>query len=437
MRYTFLFLFVFSNIVCSYGQEWAVKLDSVLKIIAKDELFDGQVLIAEHGNIVFDKAYGHLSDGTAITCTTPLAVKSITKGFTAAAILNLAQEGKLNLSDEVSVYIPNWPYKGMTIRHLLSMSSGLPNFLEKAIEFADTTKYMTNQDIIKLIVAHPVAVRPSGYYYKYQNSNYITLAAIIENISGKSYTDYIIENLFKPLKLEHTYLEDLTSNEKQADGDTFYAPYGDGNLHSTAEDLFRFEQSFYGNDILRKTYVDSTFQKTRLHDGSLSKYGLGWWVIDNQPKTEYYILGDGPNIRASIQRFPDTHSTLIFIHNVSGRNWHDVYWVVRNIWYGNEFKMPVKSDLSRYDIDIKLYDNYVGSYLSKGFGLLHVTKEDDKLYVRPDPIPGKEELIPSSDTTFYFADKSVEWEFFLNEDGSVKGFGFKGKPETIGIKQNK
>jgi hypothetical protein len=112
-----------------------------------------------------------------------------------------------------------------------------------------------------------------------------------------------------------------------------------------------------------------------------------------------------------------------------------VYWVVRNIWLGDDFTMPVERDFSKYDIDTKLYEKYIGSYLSKGFGLLHITVENSKLYVRPDPIPGKELLIPSSDTTFYFSDKSVEWEFFLNEDGSVKGLGFKGKPETMGTKQ--
>jgi len=435
MKYKLVFLFVLLMIESGYSQEWTVKLDSVLTIIAKDELFHGQVLIAEQGKIVFSEAYGKLSDGTSITQKTPLAVKSITKAFTSLAILKLAQEGNLNLSDEVSAHIPDWPYKDMTVRHLLSMSSGLPNFLEQAVQFGDTTTYMTNQDIIKLIVDHPVEVRPAGHFYNYQNSNYITLATIIENVSGKSYTDYIRENIFKPLQLDHTHLEDLTSHDKRANSDTFYAPNGDGNLHSTAEDLFRFEQSFYNNDIIEQPYIDSTFSKTLLHDGSLSKYGLGWWVIDDQPKIEYYILGDGPNIRASIQRFPETHSTLIYVHNFSGRHWRDVYWVVRNIWYGNDFKMPAKEDISAYAIDTKLYDNYIGSYLSKGFGLLHVTADDGKLYVRPNPIPGKEELIPSSDTTFYFGDKSVEWEFFLNEDGSVKGFGFKGKPETMGTKQ--
>jgi hypothetical protein len=174
----------------------------------------------------------------------------------------------------------------------------------------------------------------------------------------------------------------------------------------------------------------------RLTDGSLSKYGLAWWIIDDVPQTEYYIIGDGPNKRASIQRYPDSNSTLIFIHNFSGRYWKDVYWVVRNIWFGDEFTMPEKKEeLTEYEMDINLYKKYVGRYLTPRFGLLHITEENGKLYLRPDPIPGKEELVPSSDTTFYFKDQSVEWQFFIDDKGNVKGFGSKGRPESMGERQ--
>ncbi|HKK12524.1 MAG TPA: serine hydrolase [Flavobacteriaceae bacterium] len=437
MRHFLFFSFFLFSIINSYAQKWTVELDSVLTLLAREEMFHGQVLIVEKGQVVFHKAYGTLPNQNQqpITAHTPLAVKSITKGFTAMATLKLAQEGKLNLSDKVQAYFPDWPYKGITIKQLLSMTSGLPDFITKAIQVGDTAKYMTNQDIVKLVSENPIEVRRPGHVYDYKNSNYITLAALIEKVSGQSYSKYIIQNIIKPLGLKNTYLEDLTSHTKNVNADNFYAPYGDGNLHSTATDLYRFEQSFYGNEILSQASIDSTFTKTTLADGTLSKYGLGWWIIDEPDHREYYILGDGPNIRASIQRYPDTQSTLIYIHNFSGRYWHDVYWAVRNIWLGNKYTMPTKNEISEYNIDKELYAKYVGSYVSKGFGLLHITVEEGKLYVRPDPIPGKELLIPSSDTTFYFSDKSVEWEFFLNDDGSVKGFGFKGKPESMGIKQ--
>ena len=422
--------------VC-WGQDWKQELDSVLTILEEDALFDGQVLIAEGGEVVFYNAYGHLPEGnTRIAKDTPLAVKSVTKAFTAAAILTLEQEGKLNLNDEVQGYLPGWPYRGITIRQLLSMTSGLPDFLEQAVHMGDTTEFMSNRGIVDLVSRYPVEVNPPGEAYDYQNSNYITLAAIVEHLSGMAYEDYVAKSIFGPLNLEHTYLEDLTRNASAVNGDNFYAPSGEGNLYSTAGDLFKFEQAFYHGVLLSMDNTRATFTKTRLHDGSTSKYGLAWWVMDEGPEEEYYILGDGPNIRASIQRYPETRSTLIYIHNVTGRYWKDVYWVVRNIWFGDQYTMPVPPEtLERHAIDTSLYAAYVGSYLTPGFGLLHITQEHGKLYLRPDPIPGKEELVPSSDTTFYFRDQSVEWEFFLDPEGNVIGFGSRGQPGTMGPPQ--
>ena len=432
--YFIIFVFILSN---SYAQKWKQQLDSVLTIIEKDELFHGQILIAEQGKIVFNKSYGKLpKQDTPITNKTPLAVKSITKAFTAAAVLNLEQEGKLNLSDEVQVYFSKWPYDGVAIKHLLTMTSGLPNFIEMAVNKGDTTKYMENLDIVDFVSEYHVNVETPGMRYNYQNSNYITLAALVEKISGMPYEDYVSKKIFQPLELNNTYFQDLSHASEEVDGDNFYAPSGDGNLYSAAEDLYRFEQSFYDDKILSEKNIKNTFSKTLLADGSLSTYGLAWWVIDEATQKEFYILGDGPNKRASIQRYPDSNSTLIYIHNFSGRYWKDVYWAVRNIWMGNEFLMPeAQYEPTEYIIDPDLYDKYVGSYLTPGFGLLHISAENEKLYLRPDPIPGKEELVPSSDTTFYFKDQSVEWQFFLNDQGKVKGFGSKGKPESMGEKQ--
>lgn len=429
-----IIVFILSN---AYAQKWKQQLDSVLTIIEKDELFHGQILIAEQGKIVFNKSYGKLpNQDTPITTKTPLAVKSITKAFTAAAVLNLEQEGKLNLSDEVQVYFSKWPYDGVTIKHLLTMTSGLPNFIEMAVNKGDTTKYMENLDIVDLVSEYPVNVETPAMRYNYQNSNYITLAALVEKISGMSYENYVSQKIFQPLELNNTYFQNLSQASEEVGGDNFYAPSGDGNLYSTAEDLYRFEQSFYNDKIISEKNIKNTFSKTLLADGSLSTYGLAWWVIDDAPQKEFYILGDGPNKRASIQRYPERNSTLIYIHNFSGRYWKDVYWTVRNIWMGNEFIMPeAQYEPTEYIIDPDLYDKYVGSYLTPGFGLLHITVENEKLYLRPDPIPGKEELVPSSDTTFYFKDQSVEWQFFLDDQGNVKGFGSKGKPESMGEKE--
>jgi hypothetical protein len=109
-----------------------------------------------------------------------------------------------------------------------------------------------------------------------------------------------------------------------------------------------------------------------------------------------------------------------------------VYEIVRAIRKGEPYVLPQKR--LRYNIDTALYDKYTGSYLSN-FGLIHISTSEGRLFLRPDAIPGKEELIPSSDTTFYFKGQNLSWEFFLNEQEEVIGFGIEGDRENMGIKQ--
>lgn len=419
-----------------FSQEWTRELDSILHILEEDQLFHGQILIAEQDEIIFHKSYGNLPDtNEQITTKTPLAVKSITKSFTAAAILNLEQEGKLKLTDAVAKYLRDWPYPNMDIQHLLSMTSGLPDFISHVVKKGDTTKYMDNQDIVDVITQHPVYTKKAGKFYDYQNSNYIMLAAIIETASGQPFRNYVNKKIIEPLGLQNTYLQDLTTISKTIDGNTFYAPSGDGNLYSTALDLYKFEQAIGNNQIISKKNKARTFERTKLSDGSLSNYGLAWWTAQNDNEQEYYIIGDGPNIRSSIQRYPETNSTFIYIHNVSGRYWEDVYWIVNRIWKGLPYTLPENiNKLNVYNINPKLLDKYVGRYDLTGFGLIHITKKNGNLYLRPDAVPGKEQLIPSSNTTFYFKEQNIEWEFFLNKNGQVIGFGFKGKSEAMGLK---
>ena len=435
---TFLCLLVFC--LCfqnSFGQNWKKELDSILNILEQDELFHGQILIAEEGRIIFHESYGiNPETKKPIKRESPLAVKSITKAFTASAILILEEQGELNIDNKVNKYLRNWPYKDMTIKHLLTMTSGLPDYISHVVNRADTTTYMTNTGIVNFISKHPIEIRTPGNYYSYQNSNYITLAAIIEEVSGIAYSDFIEKNIINPLNLKNTYLQDLTQISKEVDGNTFFAPSGDGNLYSTAMDLYRFEKAFSENKILSKENKALTFKKTKLNDGSFSTYGLAWWNVDSHEE-EYYIIGDGPNIRASIQRYPETNSTFIYVHNYSGRYWKDVYWIVKNIWKGETYQLPDHIEkLKVYDIEGQLLDKYVGQYDLSGFGLLHITKQNGKLYLRPDAVPGKEELVPSSDTSFYFKEQDIEWEFFVDDKGDVIGFGFKGKPEAMGKKLN-
>jgi len=418
------------------AQSWKTELDSVLNIIEDQEMFHGQILIAEKGQVLFDKAYGNQVNGEPITTRSSLSIQSVTKAFTALSILILQDRGMLHLDDHLTDYFPELPYGEVTIRNLLNMTSGLPRFLPTVINFGDTARQWHNSDIIALIAEHKPKADLPGTKFFYNNDNYMLLGSIIEKASGESYAAFIEHHIFEPLGMEHSYVyEPWETDGSQQISSGFYAVYGEGNIYSTAEDLYIFEQALYTDQLLSTDLLGQSFEYTILTDGTRSNYGFAWRVSDDDHKTEVYIVGDGENSRASIQHYIDDKKSFIYIHNISGKYWKQVYGTARNIWEGKAFEMPVARTV--YDIDTVLYKKYTGEYLTKAFGLLHITEENGKLYLRPDPIPGKEELIPSSETTFYFGDQGIDWEFFLDEQGNVIGLGIRGRPETMGPKQMK
>jgi len=163
MRRYLILLILFNCILMikATAQTWQQELDSVLSLLEQDGLFDGQVLIAEKGEVLFWRSYGHHEDHvgrTSINLQTPFDVHSIGKSFTALSIMMLKERGLLDYEDKLVDYFPDLPYPSVTIRHLLTMTSGLPRFLSTALQHADTTKKMGNKDVIKLIAKH----RPEG-----------------------------------------------------------------------------------------------------------------------------------------------------------------------------------------------------------------------------------------------------------------------------------
>ena len=430
----FIIILSLSVLTQIHAQSWQGELDSLLRIAEDQKMFHGQILIAEKGQIQFDRAYGNQADGTPITGDTPLSIQSVTKAFTALSILILQDQGFLNIDDKLNDYLTELPYNKVTIRNLLNMTSGLPRFLPTVINHGDTTKTWHNKDIIWLVSEFKPEAGVPGSVFSYNNDNYMLLASIIEKVSGESFADFVQKYIFNPLQMEHSYVsESWRQNADHDRSSEYYAAYGEGNIYSTAEDLYRFEQSFYTDRLLSSDLLDESFRYTYLNDSTSSNYEFAWRLSENEHGREAYVVGDGENTRASIQHFMDERKTLIYIHNVSGNNWKPVYSAVRNIWEGKPYTMPAARKI--HNIDKELLKNYVGRYLSKAFGLLHVTEEDGRLYLRPDPIPGKEELVPSSDSTFYFANQDIEWQFFLDARGKVIGLGLKGKPETMGPRQ--
>ena len=183
MRFTVTFLAFITIISGLYAQSWQEEMDSVLAILENQEIFDGQVLIAEKGQVLFNQAYGHEEDHGKITRTTSLGVESVSKIITSTAIMMLHDQERLKISDPLFEYFPSLPYPEVTIKDLLSMSSGLPRFLSTVIQNADTTQVISNSGIIKLIEIHkPLGGQP-GNGFQYNDTNYLLLVQVIPKLT--------------------------------------------------------------------------------------------------------------------------------------------------------------------------------------------------------------------------------------------------------------
>ena len=408
------------------SQSWQTEMDSVLTLLAQQEMFHGQLLIERDGQIRFHKAYGN-----DISKVTPLPIESVTKAFTAIGILVLEGQGKLKLTDHLTRYFPDLPYPEVTLLQLMNMRSGLPRFLETAMQYGDTSKVMTNPEIISLAEKHqPKAGKPDTEF-KYNNTNYLLLASIIEKVSGMSYAHFVERHLITPLGLDNTSVRSASDlvDGNEVNRNNFYQAYGEGNIVSTAEDLYKLNRALTKNGYL--SFYGKFSKYLSIDD--IPNYWMGWWLKKDNAELKMRIVGDGTGSRTLWQRSLSGGESLFYLHVESVAYQEAVFQVIESVINGNDYTLPTKRVL--HVVDEELLKTYVGQYLSDVFGLLHITLDQGKLYLRPNPVPDSELLVPSSDSTFFFEGQPVEWEFFKDEKGKVIGLGFKDQPETMGKKQ--
>ena len=295
-------------------QDVGSQIDTLLKKLSQQGLFSGSVLIARNDSILLSKGYGMADRDKKIPNTpqTKFHIASITKQFTAMAILQLQQQGKLNVQDLICNYISDCPaaWKPITIHQLLTHTSGIPDLTES---FAPST---TPSQIVAQISSKPLDFKP-GEKWNYTNAGYIVLSAIIEQVSGMRYEQFLQDHILIPLKLQDTGLDHgqailatgYTDNYNKADNIIASASDGAGGLYSTIEDLYRWDQK----DLLDKMF---TPYASRLDDhvGKLS-YGYGWFILKLYDHRDVGHGGEGPGTRANIDRFPDDKVTCIFLSN--------------------------------------------------------------------------------------------------------------------------
>jgi CubicO group peptidase (beta-lactamase class C family) len=254
--------------------------------------FNGGIIVAKGGNIVFEKYRGSINlDGVdSMTANTPLHIASVSKTFTAMAILKLQEQGKLNINDTLTKYFSGFNYDGVTIKTLLNHRSGLPNYLHFLAQVGwPEDSLMHNKDIVNLLISKKALMTDlvtADTKFTYCNTNYALLALIIEKVSGMPYPQFMKENIFDPIGMKNTFVRYNTDTTKLSQsfdwkGRRIYdtqldAIYGDKNIYSTPEDLLKWDRLLADSMFLSPQTLVAAYTPYSNEKPGVKNYGLGW-----------------------------------------------------------------------------------------------------------------------------------------------------------------
>ncbi len=319
------------------------------------KFFSGVVLIAEPGKPIYHKAFGYreFANQSLLQTSDIFEMASVSKQFTAMIIMMLKEKGKLSYDDLAEKYL-DIPYKGITIRHLLTHTSGLPDYQDVMDKSWDKTKVAGNADCIAYLnkYAPPKNAEP-GIKYEYSNTGYLLLASVAEKASGKDFIELCRNWIFRPLKMKSTNIRTLeekkaTSNfaighllikernqpalpaGRYVRADSFpssdYTIWlgnrkGPGRISSTATDLLKWDKALYSNKLVQLATLQEAFSPMKLNDGSFSNYGFGW-MLRTDPTLGKIVMhtGDNPGYKTQIIRYIDQKKTIILLNNNAHTN---------------------------------------------------------------------------------------------------------------------
>lgn len=322
------------------------RLDTFFRSLQRKNGFNGTVLIAQHGRIVYKGAFGYKTITTRDTLTTqtPFQLASISKTFTSVAVLQLIEAGKLRLDDSVASLIPGFPYDpAITIRSLLTHRSGLPNYVYSLEKYYDRKRPLSNQEVVRLLIAH----KPAPYYFanrkfNYNNTNFVLLAYLVEQLTGQSFARYLQDHLMRPAGMVHSFVYDGQDSTRIAQAATGYTAgrrslrldyldsvVGDKSIFSTVEDMFRYDQALYAGKLVKLQLLEEAFRPAHQDRNLITKnYGMGW-RLQLLPDGEWLTFHTGwwHGFKNYYLHHPQDQSTIVVLSNVANHYLSRIYEV--------------------------------------------------------------------------------------------------------------
>jgi CubicO group peptidase (beta-lactamase class C family) len=409
----------------------AARIDEYLTGLAKQNRFSGSILAARDGKVVLSKGYGmaNLEHDVPNTPQTKFRLASVTKQFTGTAIVMLRERGRLQVEDSICKYLDDCPpaWQPVTIHHLVTHTSGIPNFTSLPEYQKLKTRPTTPDDSLALVRNLPLEFAP-GERWAYSNSGYVLLGLVIERASGQPYDAFLRENVFAPLGMANTgydtpglVLKHRASGYVRLESTVAQAPYIDmsiphaaGGLYSTVEDLYLWDQALYTERLVSKRALDTLFAPFK------NGYAYGFGIGEQYGLRTISHGGGIEGFATFIRRFPNEKAAVIVLGNIQNVDAQAIAGRVSRMLLADKMAIP-----AAVRVDPAVLKDYVGRYQRDDQGpTTDVSVAGERLRIK---ISGQEphELQPLSPTLFF--DEELEgprFSFQRDANGQVTAFTF-------------
>jgi CubicO group peptidase (beta-lactamase class C family) len=420
------------------GQE----MDAFVQAHEATEQFMGAVLVARGDEVLLSKGYGmaDLEQEAPNSPETVFRLGSLAKQFTAAAILQLQDQGLLDVNDPVDRYLPDYPDGGeITIHQLLNHTSGIPDyeFLEPSMAFRNTVSLDEN---LAKFSGLPLDFRP-GSQFKYSSSNYVVLTAIIERVSGQSYADYMTEHIFQPLDMTATAYDEAASIVPHRaagytwDGSDYHNSEfidmsnasGAGGLVSTVLDMYKWDRALYADTVLSAEARKAFFTPSVSIEPGQS-YAYGWFILETPEHTLAEHSGGVNGFNTFVIRDPVEERYVLALSNVEDSDAQSVAQGLAAIAYGEPYELPEQRNA--VELDPAIYEKYAGIYQLPPDIMITVTSRDGRQFVKAGDNP-EFEIYPESETDFFAKITELQLSFQVDADGTVTGMNISESGQEL------
>lgn len=390
------------------------------------------VIVVKDGQVIFRKGYGmaNLELGIPIAPDHIFRIGSVTKQFTAVAILMLMEQGKLSLSDEITKYLPDYPVHGhkITVEQLLTHTSGIKSYTGMPTFVQQMRKDLSLNELIDSFKNQPMDFAPDEKW-NYNNSAFVMLGAVIEKASGMKYADFVEQQIFAPLGMTSSFYDStsrviprrIPGYEKNANGYvnaeyiSMSLPHGGGSLISNVDDLAKWDTALYTEKLVKQESLKRAWTSYKLKDGRPTKYGYGWGVSTLEGMRMITHRGGINGFTCEAVRLPEVRVYVAILTNrgggvgnlaqklavlASGKEWHDPV----------ALKLPAAA-----------LDKLTGVYQLNEKDEVIITRTDETLFAQA-PLFGKQEIVPLSETEcFIKVSPSERIHFQRQANGAISG----------------